>query len=369
MKPIYKILAVVGVVIILGIGVYLGWNKIISPPVPPATPTNGESVGGAAASEKKPPIPKKLSDYPVFDYWTVQATKEIYYVTPQGEVWSAKEGPDLKIASGNFTALNSIEAALGGRRVIAGFGDPRRPGWGIFDLGDGVWRPLPEDILDAVWGGNENTLYGFIKSGGGISLAEIDVSKNPPVSKTLIKDFRLKDIDLAWRPPENLLIVEKPSFIYPARVWQLDLKTLTFNLLLAPEKGLVLKPAGEGSLLKFSPPKTLSLLDSDLTPSIPESTFLTLPSKCTVFASVLYCFEPQDIPRFTNLPDDYFQRKFYSIDNLFSLDLKSYKLEKILVSNENGVPAIDAYNPQVLNSNIYFVNRYDDSLYSTRTEF
>ncbi|MEK7086932.1 MAG: hypothetical protein AAB935_01600 [Patescibacteria group bacterium] len=363
MKQIYKILIILVVIVVIAIGVYLSWKKIIGLPndgnvLPPPGQTPNPPTGTEI---------KKISEQPVFDFWLVPDTGEIYYLTPDGKILSAKDGPDLEISTQTINALNFIEVGPGNQKILAAFGSPRAPQWGIFDLIDKVWRPLPADITNATWGAKENELIAILKTLGGLNLATVDLSKTPPNYKTLIKDFRLKDVRFTLAAPERLIITELPSANYTGRVWQLDLKTLTFNLILAPENGLTLGWSQDKNVVfKFSSENGFSLFNQNFQETAPLF-FSTLPTKCeTSGTSTIYCFVPQDVPDDVILPDDYFQNKFYSVDDLYTINLETDETKKIFKSSENGAPTIDGKKPKALSSGLYFINRYDNYLYELK---
>jgi len=386
MKPLYKILIIVGIVIIGVLLIYFGWKKLTAPPAaipgPKETGTlpldRGKLEKGSGGAENNvPPSPdggttaqgtvtasslKKISENEVFDFWVIPSTGEVFYLTPAGKVFSAKEGPDLEISSQSIAALNSIEISPDGEKVLAAFGNPIEPSWGIFDSRDKVWRPLPSEITNATWGSKDTELIASIKNKSELNLAIVDLSKTPPAYNTILKDFRFKDIKLAFKSPNALLILEKPSTFYAGRLWRLDLKTLSLNLLLSPEKGLIFNWLNDQSAaLKFSSPNNFFILGENFENLVPVF-FSTLPSKCSRFEP-LYCFAPQNIPVDTTLPDDYLKRRFLSIDSLYSVDIVSEDVKLVFQSNKNGFPAIDGEHPTYREGSLYFKNRFDNGLY------
>ncbi|MEK9194653.1 MAG: hypothetical protein AAB884_02475 [Patescibacteria group bacterium] len=365
MKPIYKIIGVLLIIVLVGLGIYLGWRKIIAPG--PEEPAGNEPARGNITETKTENglHLKKLSDNPVFGHWIYGG--EIYYLDLDGKVFVAKDGADTEISKETFSALNNIEQSSGGSRILTSFGDPTNPSWGIFDSRDKAWRPLDSNILNAAWGGDDETLFVVVRNGSSLNLSEIDTQKNSS-PKILIRDFRFKDIDILWKTPQTLLFLERPSAHYPGRLWQLDLKTLALNLLVAPLGGLIVQPSDDENIFFefFSASREILILDSSFKPIVSEASFVTLPSKCAFFASTTYCFEPQEIPTNVTLPDDYLNKSFFSVDNLFTLNLETGELKRILTSGEGGLPAIDAKNPKVAGNSLFFINRYDDSLYELR---
>lgn len=373
MRTRYKILILIAVLLLAGVGIYFGWELLTTPQEKPnkigGGPTPATSTPSATTTREVVAPSQdlkliKLSDHQVFDYWIYGDVKEVYYLTPEGTVWNAKAGDDLEISKQAIKALNSIELSPKGEKILVAFQDPRAPQWAIFDVIDQVWRPLPAEIQLATWGSDSNRLVAVRKNASEFNLVEMDISKSPPVYKTLIRDFRFKDVAFASRPPHSLIITEKPSAVYAGRVWELDLEKLTIYLLHAADFGLTTKwVRGSSYVLKFASPDRFSILNQSLQEVVPVF-FTTLPDKCGVAEDTIYCFVPQELPANITLPDDYFRGKFYSIDDLFEIRAQSGAAQKILSSNGGAVPALDGENPYYLNGVLYFMNRYDKQLYS-----
>jgi hypothetical protein len=361
MKRIHKILIIIGIGILFILGIYLGWRAIISGPDEVGGPTapDGEDVPAPPGAG----VMKKLSDGPIFDFWINPATREVFYFTPDGKVMNAKDGPDLEVSTQTINALNHAEVGPNSQKVLAAFGNPKAPQWGIFDVVDGVWRPLPADIKNAAWGENNEQLIVVVQNGADLNLAKADITQTPPSYDVLVRDFRLKDVKLTYVPDNRLIISEFPSASYSASLWQVDLESLNFNLLISSEPGLSLSWSEDKALaFVFGLNSGFSVTNNNLQTEIPTP-FNTLPQKCTAGSSGAYCFVPQNVPSDVVLPDDYLMKKFFSIDDLFSLDISSGEINRVLSSNTLGVPAIDAKNPQASGSKLYFINRYDNGLY------
>ncbi len=362
MKPIFKILIIILILVVAGLTIYLlfsGGGEVESVP---GTEPEGEPAVIETGTES---ALKKISDNPVFDFWINESTKEIFYLTPSGEVIGAKDGSDLEISKQTVDALNFIETGPGGRKILAAFGDPQTPKWGIFDVVDGVWRPLPADITNATWGESDEKLIVTVESGNDSNLAEADITKTPPSYRTFVRDFQLKDVRMTYLPENRVIISELPSASYAASLWQLNLKSLVFNLLVAPEKGLDASWSNDKkSVFLFGLDSGLSVLDENFRTKVPNSYLpVTFPEKCAVDASKIYCFVPQNIPADVSLPDDYLTKKFFSVDDLVILEIDSEEIAEIIQSDTAGVPAIDAKNPRVSGDKLYFINRYDSNLY------
>lgn len=389
MKPIYKIIIIVAALIIAGIAVYLSWQKFTATPptlpetgggvsLPGAGPaaTPGGGAGGEFGTSPTSTAPgtsslssslKKISESPAFGLWVAEGTKEVYYLSPEGKVFSVKEGPDLEISAQSLSALNRMIPAPGGGRVLAAFGDPRVPRWNYFDVVDGSWHSLPANIENATWGGTSDQLVVLMKNGGETNLALFSLTQTTQNTRVLIRDVSLEDILMWFESPEQIIIAERPSASYASRVWRLDLKTLSFSLILAPERGLSIVPMrGNNVVLKWSTADQLFVLNHTFERG-EKTPFSTFPEKCDVSAETLYCFTPRNaFPQNITIPDGYYQNKFYTTDSLVRIPIASTTPFLGVADSpwaSTAASPIDAKNPRVVGGVLYFINRYDGFVY------
>lgn len=370
---------IVVIILLLGIGVFAlfyFFNKITVP-----TPVeDGESVlfpgfekndgtqggaGGETVSETKKITLSKISDVTAFDFWISKDTGEIYYITDEGRIFSGKDGEDVNLNTQQLNALNSISPSTSGKKILASFGDPQKPRWGIFDVVDGVWKPLSEEITLLAWGKDEDTLVGVVESEKNYNLSSFDLSKNPIKATVIIKDFRMKDVSFVWKNPDSLFILERPSASIKGRLWEFNTKTAILKRIDPGTSGLtVLWNAARDHALRFANPNNLLVTNGSLEPLSPL-TITTLPQKCGFGAQTLYCFTPQNEEQFLgySLPDDYLQNKFYSTDTLVSINLSTDESETLFETGTGEFIPIDGWHPQENASSIFFVNKYDRFVY------
>lgn len=391
MNPIYKkILGVVVVFVLVGLVLFFVFSSgggndglpgdepitlpdgtVVLPDTPgtvqPPEPTSTD--GEVPYNNEQTPFAKleKISEYSVFDFWINGDTKEIFYITADGKIYGAKDGPDLEISAQTISALNKIEVSPSGKMILASFGDPNAPQWGMFDSVDKVWKPLPSYISIATWGEDDSKLIATLREGAKINLSEIDLSKNPYSTKKILDDFGMKNVFLSYISPQKLIITERASFYYRGRAWQLNLKTLSFNLILAPENGLILGfSQNKDVVFKYSSPFEFFVLNNNFQ-SKTANFFKTFPDKCAFSASTTYCFVPDNIPWSgvlpnTVLPDDYLKNKLYTTDTLNTISEKD-ELGIVLIDESKNSERINGRHPIADGKNIYFINRYDNQLY------
>jgi len=391
MKPIYKYLIIAALLALFFLGIYLLWKNLTATPSV-QEPQANENVSSTLPVLSNTPQPSgesssspsfgtmpgnasvgvnlaKISDVPAFAYWVLKDTGEVYYITPTGAVWSAKNGPDIDISDQTIGALDGVAVAPGGKKILASFGDPNAPQWGVFDVIDKAWRPLPQDVMNAAWGADDTQLVATVKNGPSASLAFVDLQKTPPAYKTIVSDFNLQDVWFKFEAPQNLYVIERPTYAYPTRVWLLNTKTLEFDLVLQAEKGLWLGWDRSGSsAFLFSPNSNyLFFMDNNLgnRESMPLVTF---PGKCDSAADTTYCFVPNNLsweqPLSFTLPDDYLEKKLYTVDDLYTFTSSTKEIGLVFGAPLSGLQKVDAIDPEIAENSLYFLNRYDGFVYS-----
>lgn len=366
MKPLFKILIIIGAVVVLGAAAYFIWWLFVDDVKPGALP---DSVPGGSASvltststnatgEASALSPRTISDRAIFDYWTVPETGEIYYLTPEGMVFVVKEGSDLEISRQSMTALNHAEPSFDGRRLLVSFGNPSSPQWAIFDTVDSIWRPLPREITNAGWGRTLSELVVGMTSGSDYNLSFADISKSPFVYTVIVRDFRLADVRFSTLLNGTILIAEHPSSLFDGGVWSLNPTTRALSLVLSPEKGRTVKVEPQENASYLGTTKEFSVANGTFQNTLPLF-FLTLPDKCSSAASTTYCFVPKNLTSRITLPDDYYTHAFYSLDALYSINQKDGAIASIPLSDF----PVDASRVHADNRTVYFINRYDSLLY------
>ena len=162
---------------------------------------------------------------------------------------------------------------------------------------------------------------------------------------------------------QNLVIGENPSADYPGRVWNLNLKDLSLSQMFSQENGLIVKLSTDKKVMFiFSPTNGFRMLNAANLGLVIPIPFSTLPSKCSPDSTIIYCFVPENFPENAVMPDDYFQKKIRTSDILYKIDVPNDEVSRVSIPGNAG--SIDAKNPVVNAGNLYFVNLFDNSLYS-----
>ncbi|MCX6788373.1 MAG: hypothetical protein NTZ36_00625 [Candidatus Jorgensenbacteria bacterium] len=391
MKPIYKILITLVVIIIVIFLSYFLWTKFFAPKsvtpqepgtgviITPPSDNNGQTGGGdnppgGAPGTSTPTTSnvdeylfKKLSDKPALAFWVSVTGNTAFYVSESGVVMEAKDGEDSVVSKQPISNFISLEASPSGEKVILSFGSPSNIQLAIFDSVDKVLRPLPKEILNASWAGTDNQLVGVTQQNDVTLLSLINISKQPYTYKTLVTNFSIKDALFSTKSATEILISEKPSSHSLSGVWQLDTDTGVMTLVVSPALGSFIRWAsGKDLMFKFASPNKFSILDRSFG-EISPVLFTTLPNKCDGGLDVIYCFIPKDKGVFSNtnsMPDDYFMNNIFTSDDFYKISPSSGIESLIMAGGSGKIPVIDADNVSYANSSTYFINKYDNYVYA-----
>ena len=385
-KKILKILIILGIIALL---IYLIWLIFIPKPSPlennVPTSTSNVTPFGVTPSENQEggissmstsslttttyPILTKISDHNVLNYWFDSTSKKIKYIAYDGTAWDTVSLPNQELSSQNINGIKHIIPFNDGSKVLISYltnPNSNNQKWIIYNSQDDSLTPLPESIVNATWGAKNSEIFAIIKNNNNFSLASIDLNKDLLLPNILLKNFNPLDAILKFVPPSNLYIIDRPSELIPSGMMVLDTKKLTLIQILKKQNGLFIQTTENGDLAFYSKGLTLNVLNLSTlnTTPIPIS---TVANKCDLntnaSSSNIFCFGTGFMIDYPLSIDNYLQKAIYSVDTLYNYDTKSYNTNSLLISNTKIVPPIDATEVKVIEGQVYFINRYDNSLY------
>jgi hypothetical protein len=352
-----RILIILLIVALLIGGAYLLWRlfgqgeNILTPPPPP--PSSSVTTDSSLVFSE-----------PVQSYWISATNHTLYAVTPEGKVFSVNLADKTKKAlySLSLTDLHSVTPSPSTSTPQALFlhSYPSREAMHYLDLTNGSWKELPEGTTAAAWSPDGNQIAFLVEGGISSSLNVLTVATNRVEKITSLHQF---DLDLAWLIPQEIYLTQKPSALIPSSAWSINLKTKAWKTMVAEERGLTVQWSADlHSGIQFTSalgPAGLTLISPDYK-KIGAFQIATLPSKCLIVGSFYYCAVPDQFPSGASLPDDYFKRKIYTTDALYVWNSASGKAAEVIQPTFS----IDAEQLSVDGGQLYFVNRYDNKIYS-----
>jgi len=207
----------------------------------------------------------------------------------------------------------------------------------------------------------DGQLKAVIEEGEEINSLKIIEVKSGDLKKQIA--LNLAGVEVIWRQPEEIWLLEKSMAAVPSSLFSLNLKNRSLT---AKERGvsLMINWSADGQwLLKFSLTQgrnnqlTLINLQGGSALDLP---WVTLPNKCALTRKKMACAVPQFLPPGTILPDDYLQQRFLSQDQIIMTEIKTSTMEIIYDPQEE---RLDANDLLIKEDWLYFTNRYDNKVY------
>ncbi len=354
-----KILVVIIILAAVGLATFFAWpylRPLVSqtnsvPAIPPAGPAPTANAQNL----------HKETDDSIFSYWLTDAG-DIIYVDQSGKVYRLSHGNREELILQKIADLQSFVASGDGSYAVAAFGPRLAPTFSLLSVKNKTWQPLPTDVTSVVWDRTRNRLLYLKQTDGLATLNVFDVSTK---KTTEIIRFPSQGIKLIWTGTDKVYVGEASSANAGSALLSLNLKNRSVSLFTKDTPGLMSSWAPDGSLgLIFAnsfKENALILSDGKGTPLGKPLFGTTLPSKCLVESQLIFCAVPREIPSGIILPDDWLTRKFYSEDKILSFNVKTNEVKTLF---DNPTPSIDAEQLNRHGNTLYFVNRYDQKLYS-----
>ncbi len=381
-KRVIKIFAIVLLIAGLGVGIYYFWNWINSKggvfgvigkgetPTTSVTEATTETTittttGTETETQSPETVTQKLSiliNSPVFEYWLNTKDNGLYFANLNGQIIKINsDGSRRMVSSQNLSNLHEIIFSGDGSLAIAEFNYPQLPTFSVFSASSTSWSPLPTGVLSAAFSPDSKKMTYTDQS----ALRVLDLTTQ---KTTEIQKMTQVGLKISWFKENEVLLKTDPSIESNGRLYSFDLKNKILKTIIDGEFGLDINWSKNGDIgIKLNSmertPK-LTLIDN-LGVTIANFTFLTVPEKCLIETSKIYCGVPKNIKAGIVFPDDYYKNKEYFVDDIFELDLPTGKITKLFDGNE---VAIDASNLKIKDSSLLFINRYDDKVYSLKLD-
>lgn len=395
--PKRTIVIIISVIVILAIAIGIGiYFAVKTTQQVPGVLSPSTGLGGLVRPPVKLTIKPKLeilSDQPALFYWTAgdaiysvdsstgnqktststaqSATstqaiseKQILYFNEKGQILRVKDKEDEIVSGRQISDIQNIKFSKDGSMAIVKYGIADSFKFEIFNVATKVWQAL--DNITAVDFSPNNLQIAYFENAKNSTANNLVIKDLTGKQKaTIILTFNQKDFDLKWVDTDKILLVSKPSANYQNEIWAASVKNKTLTLF-SRDTGLIINWAKDLSYgLKFTSNEMgvgeLNLLDKNGTIKA-NLNFKTMPEKCAVTISKIYCAVPYDKTSVKEpfLPDDYLKRAVYFSDFIYEIDINSNTLKTLLDQTE---PALDAFNLSLSGNQILFINRYDNKIY------
>lgn len=345
--------------------------------------STGQNLLGVLAQKSNQVAPNLVKDY------FVDAQGKVTFIQPDGQIFSSigEVANDETPKTINSTAIDGlIDASFSsdGKMVAARFGNPENPQTSILDIDGKTWRPLELSIQSLAWSPKSRQIAYLAKTNKGLALGTLDLSQNKSKPKEAIF-FHAEDLNLAWVGPEKVMITEKASAKIKSSVWAYDFNKKTLASFIRDRLGLETIWNASGTLALELSGGQLKLIDAQGV-AASRFDFVTIPSKCAfsfsfvnatttsistgtkktaaiqpVKEEYLNCAIPKNASQLSgrDLPDDYYMKDLFTEDNIYQIKISGGEVASLFTGE-----GVDATNLKRVGQKIYFINRFDNKLYS-----
>lgn len=306
----------------------------------------------------------------------VRNTERVRYYATDGTVWEAEsDGSNKKqISDKKLEGINNIYWSPDGSRVITSFNKNGIAEFFTYDYQTNKGIKLKENLDNVVWDSiGAKIIYKYFDRSSQkrtLNVANPDGSDWKPVADVPFRDIAVSPV------PQSSLV----SF------WNMPTSMDETNLFVAGISGGDVKKIfsgkfgadylwswnGENALvssLNEKNGKKITLGVIDRAGSYYDLNIPTFASKCIWSADnkTVYYALPASIPENSFLPDDYINRKFYSADTFWKVDIKTGKKERVAELDDID----EKYDASKLflsegESELFFINRTDRKLYKIK---
>ncbi len=339
----------------------------------------------------------------VLDYFV--SNNVTIVVSPDGTIATITNNNADNISSSKIKNIISTGFSYDGTKILINFGDRQSPQTSIFDMKTKTWTPLVVGMISPQWSPSDyRIMYLKNNSNGTEALTTLDASKTKN-NVVIVTTLHVQDLSLLWRTKNDVLLYDNPSVYSFGSIWSFNLQKKSLNPVINDQRGMeaLWSTATTTIGLLFTGDSSQyggSLRFIDESGSILQRFgFLTMPGKClfsqynatpsTVATNTslarpatsttslpattassssylaLYCGVPRDQNMISSarLPDDYEQMSFFTSDNIYRINTSNGSVTT-LFNDQN--QTMDVSRIKVFNNALFFVNRYDQKLYSIK---
>jgi len=359
MKKILKIIVIVLVIIVTGVGSYSAWIYLIAPGLGSSTPElTQEQINSSLLGSSL----QTLSEQTIFDYWL--KNNEIYAVALTGEIYKVSlSRQEEKVFSQEIQNLSQLKASADGSKAIISFGYPIKETFAIFDTANKSWQPLPSEIIAVAWNPRDSNQLAVLRENNGQTVVSIYSLNNKKMADVI--RLNQQDLQIDWATPDEIYLVERPTNKAPTSIWAVHITKKTIRSLIKEELGLMVKWFNNGqSGLKFSRKQNANILEVINKSNQSEAVLpiISLPGKCAIGDKNIYCGSSLSSNN-TSWPDDYLKGKRFLPDSLYQIPKGLENLSLTVYDADIEDVPLDIWHPEIKKDRLIFLNRLDQQLY------
>ncbi|PIR88976.1 MAG: hypothetical protein COU07_03750 [Candidatus Harrisonbacteria bacterium CG10_big_fil_rev_8_21_14_0_10_40_38] len=341
-----KTIITILIIILFGITLYLSWSYFGKDLfIKKDTNTN-------VSNNTNSNILSKESEEDLLDY--VVSDTEVLKLLTNGNITKIDQDNNEEILSGSeIEDIFYSEFSPEKKYLLIGYGEAQKT-FSIFNLQQKEWIQLPQKTSGVAWNPSGEKIA-YITSDLQLKVFTIK-TKN---SKTL-SILPIAESDIFWPNENEIYFSDKPSGFHSGFIISYNLNTGKFKTInekigltthwLNNEQRIDSYYSQDG-LKKSSLTSNQNIIEFPIGAPIPF--------KCTSNKKIIFC----GITRTTNnilLPDDYIKNNLE--ENIVSWNIETDEIKTITTNQQS----ISIQNPSIYKEKLFFINRYDNKLYSIK---
>ncbi len=383
---------IIGLIVILGIGLFVLGYFLRKDKTP--EPVNNGGQNPPSVSTSTPVVtPGKNSKLKLeslgFSVKGFFADKDggVIFVQPSGHINSLKDGKNTLISETQILNITQASFSYDGKKVLMGFGGRGNPQFSVYDIEKKSWQPLVAGVTAAEWNPNDSRIVYALKKEGYTSLSVLDFGVSKPSAKEITR-LHVEDLVVGWMGKDEVAFWNKGSSKVDSSAWKINTTSKKLTSLFSNRTSLDLKVDDKGGNILATSDRngafTLSIFgkqgeilkelavrtpvdkcDFDIEQNLIKAASTKTKDKIAE-TTWLYCGAPKNFDVITGklLLEDYAKKQVFSLDNFFKFSVPAGSFSSIYEGPED----LDASQVRVIGNKFYFVNRYDEKLYSIALE-
>jgi hypothetical protein len=321
----------------------------------------------------------------IVDNYFVDNSQNIILINNYGQIIKINKGNEEII--GNISNVNykNISFSNDGSKIAIELENLIS----VFDTNSKKWKQLENNSFGGVISKN-NELFYFVKKESGVDLMKIDLNKENSSSQKII-NLNVVDYNIIPKDKDNIFLVSTPSSFVVGSIIQINTKNKEIvNISELPSLNFKWDENANTGLAFYTKESvvfkdgTFGLINNNL--KFQALSFLTLPSKCAFKKEIknetstnktstnqttennweginLICAIPQDQEglKYNTFVSNYLMHKLYTEDDVYLINLTDGVMN-LIWHDEN--KNFDMDNVKISGDKIFFINRFDNKLYS-----
>lgn len=318
----------------------------------------------------------QLTTNPAIGFWVASSSSSsqsgivhaaVYYLNPDGDVVQVQDvGREQVITGSSLGTPVDLWHSPNGLYAVALYNSGA---YALFSVQTKAWQALPGGLTGVAFSPDSTKLAMLKEENGQTTISSMNLTAARRTIATIMK-LNIVDVAVAWPTANRLFIISRPASGVDGQAWYINPQTKSLTYF-AHGNGLQMvfdaaRPYYSAEFIVGENQTATKVVFVDDGGNVVDSLQAsTLADKC-VFSSDgshFICGVPRENDKGSaiNLLDDYLQRGVYFHDSLYDFSGSQFSVIAPLLTAPDVY--LDVVHPQIIGSQLFFMNRLDHTLY------